>query len=1004
MVETKILVVEDEVIVADDIQKSLNNLGYTVPATASSGETAIKKAGEYIPDLVLMDIVLQGELDGIETAKQIRSRYDIPVVYLTAFSDKKTLERAKITEPFGYIIKPFRERELKIAIEIALLKHNMERRLKETKERFTTTLKSISDAVIATDSKGCMKFMNPAAQALTGWELKAAEGKHLEEIFNIMIEELVAVQGSPGFEYRTILISRNGTKIPIEGSRAPIKDDKGNITGTVIVFRDITRRKKAEEALRHQGEHFRLLIENISDVITILKEDGTISYQSPSIEHVTGYKPEELIGRNAFELIYPEDLQHVLGAFNEGIRNPESTKSVEYRFRHKNGSWIFFESIGKSLLDNNEPGRVIVNSRDITDRKRAEEAFRESEEQIRLLLNSTAEAIYGIDLNGNCTFCNPACLHILGYERPNALISKNMHALIHHSRPDGRPYDVKECHIFQAFRKGKGVHIENEVLWRKDGSSFPAEYWSYPIRRNNAVVGAVITFFDITERRQAEEKVYETSRYARGLIEASLDPLVTISKEGIITDVNHATELVTGTKREMLIGSDFLDYFTEPEKAKKGYKEAFENGFVRDYPLAIRHSSGKVTDVLYNAAVYKDAAGNVAGVFAAARDITDRKRAEEALHRSEEKYRTMIENSNDMIWTLDKQGNFVYYNKRAEEVSGYDLSERIGKSFAPIIVPEDLSRINEIFLDTISGKPQQYEVNIYKKDRSILTLSVNTAPIFESGEVVGTVSFGRDITEQKKTEEIRIEKERLAGISRAKSEFLANMSHELRTPLNAIIGFSELLKNKVAGELTEKQGHYVENVIISSRHLLSLINDILDLSKIEAGKIELQIENIPIPAIIDVSTTLINEKAIKHNITLKKELDPGLDYIEADPQRFKQILFNLLSNAVKFSKDSGIVTITAKKEGVMAKFQVRDTGIGIKEENLGKLFKAFEQLESGISKAYEGTGLGLSITKKLVELHGGTITAESKYGEGSTFTFLIPIVQKSGKSESYGKT
>ncbi|NJD77008.1 MAG: PAS domain S-box protein [Candidatus Methanoperedens sp.] len=747
MADTKILVVEDEVIVADDIQKSLNNLGYAVPAIVSSGEAAIKKAGEYIPDLVLMDIVLQGGMDGIETAKQMRSLFDIPVIYLTAYSDKKVLEKAKITEPFGYIIKPFKERELKIALEIALLKHDMERKLKESRDWFTTALKSISDAVIATDPKGCVNFMNPAAQVMTGWELKEAEGKYLEEIFNIVLEELVAVPGSMGFEYRTILVSRNNAKIPIEGSRAPIKDDRGGVTGTVVVFRDITLRKKAEEELRRQEEHFRLLIENISDVITILKEDGTISYQSPSIEHITGYKPAELTGRNVFELVNPDDLQYVLNVFNEGIRDPQSIKTAEYRFLHKNGSWIFFESVGKSLLDNVEPGKVIVISR----------------------------------------------------------------------------------------------------------------------------------------------------------------------------------------------------------------------------------------------------------------DITDRKRAEEALHRSEEKYRTMIENSNDMIWTLDKQGNFVYYNKRAEEVSGHDLSQWIGKSFAPLIIPQDLIRVNKIFLGTMSGKPQQYEVNIYKKDRSIRTLSVNTTPNIESGEVVGTVSFGRDITEQKRAEKIRIEKERLAEISRAKSEFLANMSHELRTPLNAIIGFSELLKNKAAGKLTEKQGHYVENVLISSKHLLSLINDILDLSKIEAGKIELIIEKVSVPEIIDVSITLINEKATKHNITLKKELDPRLDYIEADPQRFKQVLFNLLSNAVKFSKDGGTVTITAKKDGAMAEFRVRDTGIGIKEENLGKLFMAFEQLEAGISKAYEGTGLGLSITKKLVELHSGTITAESKYGEGSTFTFLLPIAQKPGKNKSYGK-
>src|SRR5574341_1670289 len=189
MVKTQILVVEDEAIVAEAIRRKLQKLGYSVPSTASRGEEAIKKVEENNPDIVLMDIVLQGEMDGIEAAEQIRARFNIPIVYLTAYSDIKTLERAKVTEPFGYIIKPFKERELNINIEIALYKHRMERKLKESKEWFTTTLKSISDAVIATDSSGCVKFMNPVAQSMTGWALEEAYGKPLKDIFNIMTEK-----------------------------------------------------------------------------------------------------------------------------------------------------------------------------------------------------------------------------------------------------------------------------------------------------------------------------------------------------------------------------------------------------------------------------------------------------------------------------------------------------------------------------------------------------------------------------------------------------------------------------------------------------------------------------------------------------------------------------------------------------------------------------------------------------------------------------------------------
>lgn len=247
--------------------------------------------------------------------------------------------------------------------------------------------------------------------------------------------------------------------------------------------------------------------------------------------------------------------------------------------------------------------------------------------------------------------------------------------------------------------------------------------------------------------------------------------------------------------------------------------------------------------------------------------------------------------------------------------------------------------------------------------------------------------------EQKKTnEELRQNRDQLEYVSKSKSEFLANMSHELRTPLNSIIGFSELMELKSQGELNEKQEHYVGNIIKSGKFLLNLINDILDLSKVEAGKIELVIEKLFVPTAIEETLILLKEKASKHKIKLRKELDPDLKDIEADQQRFKQILFNLFSNAIKFSKpEGGTIIVTSKKEGDMARFSVSDTGIGIKEEDLGKLFKEFGQADARISKQYGGTGLGLAITKMLVELHGGKIWVESKYGEGSTFTFTLPI-------------
>lgn len=266
MSKAKIMIVEDESVVAMDIKGTLTSLGYNVPAVAFSSEDAIKKAEEYLPDLVLMDIVLKSKMDGIDTATHISSKFNIPIVYLTAFADEQTLHRAKLTEPFGYLLKPFEERELVITIEMALYKHKMEKKLKESERWLSTTLKSIGDAVIATDNNGNILFMNHVAEKLTGWSFSEAINKPLERIFNIINENTkmkidnpvkkVLSQGTIiGLANHTLLITKTGREIPIDDSAAPIMNDNGEIEGVVLVFRDITERKRNEAQLKYMGLH-----------------------------------------------------------------------------------------------------------------------------------------------------------------------------------------------------------------------------------------------------------------------------------------------------------------------------------------------------------------------------------------------------------------------------------------------------------------------------------------------------------------------------------------------------------------------------------------------------------------------------------------------------------------------------------------------------------------------------------------------------------------------------
>ena len=387
MEKVRILVVEDERIVARDIVTSLEALGYEVCASVSSGEEAIEKAEKMHPHLVLMDIRLEGEMNGVESAGRIRQRFHIPVIYLTAHTDEETLRRAKVTQPDGYILKPFEERELHVAIEMALYKHGAERRLKESEQWLATTLKSISDGVITTDPDGLVIFMNPAAEALTGWELKEAMKKPLKEVFNItseetgrQVEDPVAKVLQEGIVVelakKTILIAKDGAKLPLEGSAAPIKDEKGTFIGAVLALRDISERKRAEEALLASEEKYRLLVQNAGDAIFIA-QDGVIKFPNPKTETLTGYSSTELPKMPFINLVHPADRNMVMENYQKGLGG-EKAPVFSFRGIDRAGTEKWVEVNGISLNWEGKPA-ALVFLRDITEQKNLESRLMRSQ-------------------------------------------------------------------------------------------------------------------------------------------------------------------------------------------------------------------------------------------------------------------------------------------------------------------------------------------------------------------------------------------------------------------------------------------------------------------------------------------------------------------------------------------------------------------------------------------------------------------------------------------------
>jgi len=402
-------------------------------------------------------------------------------------------------------------------------------------------------------------------------------------------------------------------------------------------------------------------------------------------------------------------------------------------------------------------------------------------------------------------------------------------------------------------------------------------------------------------------------------------------------------------------------------------------------------------------------------------EIKDREQAQRALQTSERQYRLLAENILDVIWIINLDRNtFAYISPSVAHLTGYTAAEALERPLDHIMTTASLAQVREKLQrqgGPLSGGATRAdwtlntEIELIRKDGSTVWTENRVGPLEDPGiPYKAILGVTRDITERRQRMQMQQAKAAAEKASRAKSEFLANMSHELRTPLNHIIGFTELVIDQHFGPLNDTQADYLKDVLLSSHHLLDLINDILDLSKVESGKMELHLEDIELEELLQNGLTMVKEKSLKHGIQLGLDVHTAPAVIRADRRKSKQILFNLLSNAVKFTPDGGQVILAAAPkpglngDGPQLEISVTDSGIGIQPDDLERIFQSFEQVESSTSRSYEGTGLGLSLTRRLVELHGGRITAESKgEGMGSRFAFTLPVGHKDGHGITTGQ-
>ncbi len=491
------------------------------------------------------------------------------------------------------------------------------------------------------------------------------------------------------------------------------------------------------------------------------------------------------------------------------------------------------------------------------------------------------------------------------------------------------------------------------------------------------------------------------------LIEHAADSIA-ILQDGVLKLVNSALVCISGYDKEELLGTPFIKLLTPDcqQFVMQRYQDRLAGKEVPSiYEIKAITKTGEVRDIEINAALTEYEGRPADEVII--RDITARKRAEEKLQQSEEKLRQMFESVSDGLAVTDLNGVIVDVNDRLLEMHGFgSRDEVLGKHASKLTAPFDRERTMVNIQKTLDeGFPMSIESTLLRADGSGFPAELSMSVLKDaSGNPIGSITIGRDITERKRAEQELIEKtNEVEKANRLKSEFLASMSHELRTPLNVIIGFSELMMDEVPGEINEEQRQCLNDILNSSNHLLNLINEVLDLSKIESGKVKLKLENVALTEIIECLTkTMVPILTIRKQ-SLDVELEERLPPVHANKAKLKQVLLNLLSNAAKFTPDGGKLKIEAVREGDWCRVSVVDNGIGIKKEDQERIFEPFSQLDITPAKDKGGAGLGLTIVKKIIEKHGGRIWVESKYGKGSRFTFTLPIVQQDGALRSEGE-